>query len=127
VYSANDNNGSGAIASFKAAGVNKMPPLSGLDASVPGLQHIIAGQQLMTTYNPFKKEAEIAAKAAYAFAQGKTPESDATVDGHPASLNEPVAVTLDTIMSTVIADGFWTAADLCTPEYKAACDKAGIK
>lgn len=127
VYSANDNNGSGAIASFKAAGVNTMPPLSGLDASVPGLQHIIAGQQLMTTYNPFRKEAEIAAKAAYAFAQGKTPESDATVDGHPASLNEPVAVTLDTIMSTVIADEFWTVADLCTPEYKAACDKAGIK
>ena len=127
VYSANDNNGSGAIASFKAAGVNTMPPLSGLDASVPGLQHIIAGQQLMTTYNPFRKEAEIAAKAAFAFAQGKTPESDATVDGHPASLNEPVAVTLETIMSTVIADEFWTVADLCTPEYKAACDKAGIK
>jgi D-xylose transport system substrate-binding protein len=30
-------------------------------------------------------------------------------------------------MSTVIADEFWTVADLCTPEYKAACDKAGIK
>lgn len=127
VYSANDNNGAGAIASFKAAGVNTMPPLSGLDASVQGLQNIIAGQQLMTTYNPFKKEAEIAAKVAYEFAQGKTPASDATVDGHPASLNQPVAVTLDTIMSTVIADGFWTAQDLCTAEYQAACEKAGIK
>lgn len=127
VYSANDNNGAGAIASFKAAGANTMPPLSGLDASVQGLQNIIAGQQLMTTYNPFKKEAEIAAKVAYEFAQGKTPASDATVDGHPASLNQPVAVTLDTIMSTVIADGFWTAQDLCTAEYQAACEKAGIK
>lgn len=127
VYSANDNNGAGAIASFKAVGANTMPPLSGLDASVQGLQNIIAGQQLMTTYNPFRKEAEIAAKVAYEFAQGKTPASDATVDGHPASLNEPVAVTLDNIMSTVIADEFWTVADLCTAEYKAACDKAGIK
>lgn len=127
VYSANDNNGSGAIAAFKAAGVNTMPPMSGLDASVQGLQHIIAGQQLMTTYNPFRKEAAIAASVAYDFAQGETPQSDSTVDGHPAALNEPVAVTIDNIMTTVIADDFWTVSDLCTPEYQAACAKAGIK
>ncbi len=127
VYSANDNNAGGAIASFHAIGVNKMPPMSGLDASVQGLQHIIAGQQLMTTYNPFKKEAGIAAKVAYEFAQGQTPQSETTVDGHPASLNEPIAVTIDNIESTVIADDFWKVSDLCTPEYKAACDAAGIK
>lgn len=127
VYSANDNNAGGAIAAFKAVGVDKMPPMSGLDASVQGLQHIIAGQQLMTTYNPFRKEAEIAATAAYDLAQGKTPQSDATVDGHPASLNEPIAVTIDNLASTVIADGFWKASDLCTAEYAAACATAGIK
>lgn len=127
VYSANDNNAGSAISAFKAVGVDKMPPMTGLDASVQGLQHIVAGQQVMTTYNPFRQEAKIAAEVAYALAQGKTPPSDATVDGHPASLNEPVAVTIDNIMSTVIADDFWKVSDICTADYASACAKAGIK
>jgi D-xylose transport system substrate-binding protein len=127
VYSANDNNAGAAIAAFKAVGVNKMPPMSGLDASVQGLQQIVAGQQLMTTYNPFKREAKIAAEAAYALAQGKTPPSDTTVDGHPASLNDPVAVNVSNIMTTVIADDFWKVSEICTAQYADACVKAGIK
>ena len=127
VYSANDGNAGGAIAAFKAAGVSEIPPMTGLDASVAGLQAILAGNQYMTTYNAFKSEAETAATTAYALAKGETPPSSATVDGHPASLNPPVAVTLDTIKSTVIADGFYKPSDLCTAEYKKACKKAGIK
>jgi D-xylose transport system substrate-binding protein len=127
VYSANDGNAGGAIASFKSAGVKPVPPMTGLDASVAGLQAILAGDQYMTTYNAFKTEAETAAQVAYDLAQGKNPTSTATVDGHPASLNPPVAVTLDNIESTVIADGFYTAAELCTAAYAAACTAAGIK
>lgn len=126
VYSANDGNAGGAIAAFKAAG-QPIPPMTGLDASVAGLQSILAGDQYMTTYNAFKNEAETAATVAYDLAQGKTPESTATVDGHPASLNPPVAVTVDNIESTVIRDGFYTADELCTAEYAAACAAAGIK
>jgi ABC-type xylose transport system, periplasmic component len=81
----------------------------------------------MTTYNPFKREATIAAEAAYALAQGKTPASDTTVDGHPASLNDPIAVNISNIMTTVIADEFWTVSELCTAQYADACAKAGIK
>jgi len=127
VYSANDGNAGGAIAAFKAKGVTPIPPMTGLDASVAGLQAILVGDQYMTTYNAFKNEAETAAAVAYDLAQGKTPASTATIDGHPASLNPPVAVTAGNIESTVIKDGFYQPSELCTAAYAAACAKAGIK
>jgi D-xylose transport system substrate-binding protein len=131
LYSANDNNGNSAIAALHAAGwsdadIAKLA-LTGLDASQQGLQNIVAGLQLMTTYNAFKLEATKAAQAAVYFASGKTPPSNGTVDGHPAFLNPPVAVTIDKIESTVIADDFWKASDICTSQYADACAKAGIK
>jgi D-xylose transport system substrate-binding protein len=127
VYSANDGNAGGAIAALKAAGVSPQPPITGLDATLSGLQAILVGNQYMTTYNSFQKEAETAATVAYELAQGRTPKASAEVDGHPAALNPPVAVTAATIQSTVIRDGFWTASQLCTPAYKSACAKQGIK
>ncbi|HEY9475933.1 MAG TPA: substrate-binding domain-containing protein [Mycobacteriales bacterium] len=127
IYSANDGNAGGAIAALKAAGVSSIPPITGLDASLAGLQAILAGDQHMTTYNAFRSEAAKAAEVAYALAKGETPSSETKVEGIPASLNPPVAVTIDTIQSTVIADEFFTAAEICTKEYAAACEKAGIK
>ena len=38
----------------------------------------------------------------------------------------PVAVTKDNIKDTVVKDGFWTAAQICTGAYAAACKAAGI-
>ena len=126
VYSANDGNAGGAIAALHAAGVSTMPPITGLDASVAGLQAILAGDQYMTTYNSFRSEAETAAEVALALAEGETPDAPTDVEGIPATLNEPQAVTLDTIASTVIADGFYTADEICTDRYADACAAAGI-
>lgn len=130
IYSANDTNASAAISAAKSAGWTDAQisalDLTGLDASSQGLQNIVAGMQLMTTYNAFKLEATKAAQAAVEFADGKTPQSNGTVGGHPAFLNPPAAITLDNIESTVIADGFWKASDICTAQYAAACAKAGI-
>ena len=130
-YSANDNNANSGIAAFQAAGwtnaqIGKLA-ITGLDASQQGLQNIVAGLELMTTYNAFKLEATKAAEAAVAYASGKTPQSNGTVDGHPAFLNPPQAVTISNIESTVIKDGFWKASDICTAQYQAACQKAGIQ
>ena len=41
-------------------------------------------------------------------------------------LLNPVAVTKDNIKDTIIKDGFWTAAQICTGQYAAACKSAGI-
>ena len=49
---ANDGTAGGAIAAFKAAGVNPVPPVSGNDATTAGLQLIIAGDQYNTISKP---------------------------------------------------------------------------
>jgi D-xylose transport system substrate-binding protein len=57
---ANDGTGGGAIAAFKAAGVNPVPPVTGNDATIAALQLIISGDQ----YNTISKPSEIVAAAA---------------------------------------------------------------
>jgi D-xylose transport system substrate-binding protein len=126
VYSANDGNAGGAIAAFKGAGMT-IPPMTGLDASLAGLQQIIAGDLYMTVYNSFRGEAEAAAEVAYQLAQGETPEPGTTVDGIPSTLLEPQAVTVDNINDTIIADEFYTVEDICTEAYAAACTAAGLE
>lgn len=126
VYSANDGNAGGAIAAFKAAGVDPIPPITGLDASVEGLQAILAGNQYMTVYNSFRSEAERAAEVALQLARGEEPEAETEVNGIPATLNEPQAVAFENIAETVIADGFYEPAEICTPEYEDECAEAGI-
>ncbi len=131
IYSANDTNAASAIAALKAAGWTNQQigalDLTGLDASQQGLQNIVAGLQLETTYNAFKLEAQSAAKAAVQLALGQKPDSNGTVSGVPAALNPPQAITVQNIASTVIADGFWKVSDICTSQYAAACQKAGIQ
>ena len=60
VVAANDGTGGGAIAAFKAAGVDPVPPVTGNDATIAALQLIIAGDQ----YNTISKPSEIVAAAA---------------------------------------------------------------
>ncbi len=45
----------------------------------------------------------------------------------PAKLFDAQIVTKDNIADTIVLDKVYTAADICTAEYKAACDAAGIK
>nr|MDQ6119406.1 substrate-binding domain-containing protein [Klebsiella pneumoniae subsp. pneumoniae] len=58
VVAANDGTGGGAIAAFKAAGVQPLPPVTGNDATIAALQLIIAGDQ----YNTISKPSEIVAR-----------------------------------------------------------------
>jgi D-xylose transport system substrate-binding protein len=134
VLAANDGTAGGSIAAMKAAGLSPIPPITGQDAELAGIQRILAGEQYMTVYKAIKAEAEAAATLAFALASGKTPDAT-TVNGKvnngsvdvPSVLLVPVAVTKDNVASTVIADGFWTAAQICTADYAAACTAAGIK
>ncbi|HYJ21161.1 MAG TPA: substrate-binding domain-containing protein, partial [Solirubrobacterales bacterium] len=51
IYAANDDTAGGAIAALKGAGLNpEEVPVTGQDATVAGLQRILAGQQYMTVY-----------------------------------------------------------------------------
>ena len=126
VYAANDGTAGGAIAALKGGGVNPLPPVTGQDAELAAIQRIIAGDQALTIYKAIKPEAEDAAKAAIALANKQKPDSSADKEGVPATLLDPVVVTKDNIKDTIIADGFYKAADVCTSEYAAACTELGI-
>ncbi len=134
VYAANDDTGGGAIAALKGAGINPAErPVTGQDATVAGLQRILAGQQYMTVYKEIPPEAKVSAEIAIALAEGEdVPQDKVTEEVNngkvdvPAVLLKPIAVTKDNVKSTVIADGFVSAGELCTSAYADACKEAGI-
>jgi D-xylose transport system substrate-binding protein len=126
VYAANDGTAGGAIAAMKAEGLSPLPPVTGQDAELAGIQRILTGDQYMTVYKAIKLQAETAAEAAFALLTGQDLATDGDVSGTPAVLLDPVAVTIDNIMGTVVADGFYTVEEICTPEYAEACEAAGV-
>jgi len=135
VYAANDGTAGGAIAAMKSAGVDPTKiPTTGQDAELAAIQRILAGDQFMTVYKAIKPEAEGAAELAVALGRGEQPR-EGIVNGKtdnnkkqvPSVLLQPVAVTADKVQDTVIKDGFWKVSEVCTGEFKAACDKNGIK
>jgi D-xylose transport system substrate-binding protein len=131
VYSANDGMAGGIITALKAAGIKV--PVTGQDAELAGVQRIVTGEQYMSVYKPYPQEADVAAEMAVALAQGKSVDSIAkdkvdspTTKQVPSVIVPVVALTKDNIKDTVIKDGLWTAADICTAQYKSACDKIGL-
>jgi D-xylose transport system substrate-binding protein len=126
VVAANDGTGGGAIAAFKAKGVNPVPPVTGNDATIAGLQLIIAGDQYNTISKPSEIVAAAAADAAAGFLTGKSPVAKTTVFGSPSELFTPAVVTAATLKADIIDKNINKAADLCTANYAAACKKLGI-
>jgi D-xylose transport system substrate-binding protein len=134
VYVANDGMAGGVIAALKAAGIDPATkPVTGQDAELAGVQRVLAGEQLMTVYQPIKQIAETSATLGVALARGETPPDIAKskvnngAEDVPSVLLDTIAVTKDNVADTVIADGFLTAAQICTGQYVKACQAAGIK
>lgn len=132
IYAANDDTAGGVISAMQAAGATDLPPITGQDATLAGLQRILAGKQYMTVYKAFKPEAEGAADLALELAAGKEASTTSTVKTAsgktvPSVILTPVAVTADNIKDTVVKDGLFTAKDICTTQLADACTKYGIK
>ncbi len=142
VYVANDGGAGGAIAAMKANGVDpKTKPTTGQDAELAAIQRIVTGEQFMTVYKPYKQLAEESAAVACDLLNGKTPDAakfNVTEDNGTAKIpTEKIAVigvTLDgatagtkSLLDSVIADGFYTAAQICSADFATACTAAGIK
>jgi D-xylose transport system substrate-binding protein len=132
----NDENGAPIIHYLQTKGIKaKTFPVTGQDATLTGLQNVIAGYQCGTVYKPIYLEAQAAAALAMYLRAGVTPPKELVnglatdVNTHtqvPSILETPEWVVPTTIQSTVIKDGFVTAAQLCTGSYKADCTKYGI-
>ena len=111
-------------------------PLTGQDATDAGLQRVLLGTQCVTVYKAIKKEADAAAELAIALSNGDTAAASALATGStsdsttgtsvPSVLLEPQAIYPENVKD-VVADGFTTAANLCTTAaLKAACTKYGV-
>jgi D-xylose transport system substrate-binding protein len=131
VLAANDTLGNAAITVLKREGLNGQVPVTGQDASVAGLQNILAGDQCMTVYKAIEREANAAAELAIALARGETPSGLTSVldtesgEEVPSRLEEPQAIFKDDV-KVVVDDGFVTRDELCTADFEALCTEAGI-
>jgi D-xylose transport system substrate-binding protein len=106
--------------------------LTGQDATVPGLQNMLAGTQCATIYKDIKREAESAAQLAVSLSHGtrvqlegrtKDKESATYI---PSVLLQPRLIEVGDIKDLVSA-GIVAKAQLCTRAFAAACSRNGIK
>jgi D-xylose transport system substrate-binding protein len=131
VFAANDGLANATISAFKNAGIDPGDagiPISGQDATVGGIQNILAGDQAMTVYKPIKAEAFAAAEVAIRLLKGESIDdltggltlNNGTNDIPFVALT-PIGVTQDNIADTVIADGFRTWEEVCVGDFEQFC------
>jgi D-xylose transport system substrate-binding protein len=131
VLAANDGLGGAAISILEGNGQAGKVPVTGQDATVEGLQNVLAGTQCMTVYKSATQEAGALADAAIALVNGEEAETTGTtVDSSddsevPSILLEPQAITKDNV-GDVIDDGGQKAEDVCTGKFADLCTEAGI-
>jgi len=132
----NDENGAPIIHYLQGQGIKaKTFPTTGQDATLTGLQNILSGYQCGTVYKPIYEEAQAAAALALYVRASQTPPTtlvngstqDTTANvSVPSVLLNPEWVTTANMNSTVIADKFVPASQLCAGSFASSCTAAGI-
>lgn len=136
VVTPNDDSANAIIAYLKSKNIkSKTFPTTGQDASISGLQNILAGYQCGTVYKPIYDEAQAAVAVALYLRTAQTPPAT-LVNGRttdpkanirvPSVLLTPVWVTTSNMGSTVVKDGMISIAKLCAGMFASLCAKAGI-
>ena len=122
VYAANDDTGGGAIAAMKGAGINpEEKPVTGQDATVAGLQRILAGQQYMTIYKAIRpagqdrrRNRDRPGRRRRSPAGPRSPKKSTTAKTDvPSAILEPVAVIKDNVKTR------WSPTDSSPPRNSA--------
>ena len=127
VVAANDGTAGGAIAAFKAAGFDPVPPVTGNDATIAALQLIISGDQYNTISKPSEIVAAAAANVAVKMLNGETPEAKTTLYNTSSELFVPVVVTRENLKAEIFDKGINTAEEICTGRYAEGCAELGIQ
>jgi len=116
VLVSNDGTAGGAIQSLVEEGLAGKVLVTGQDADLAACQRILRGTQAMTVYKPLKDLATNAARVAVAVARGEKPATTSMSDNGskkvPSIFEKVIAVDKDNLESTVVADGFHSAASL---------------
>jgi D-xylose transport system substrate-binding protein len=132
----NDENGAPILHWLQGQGIKaKTFPATGQDATLTGLDNVLSGYQCGTVYKPIYEEAQAAAALAIFLRDKQTPPAslvngqtkDSTTGTEvPSVLLKPEWVTTANMNSTVIADKFVPASQLCAGTFAADCTAAGI-
>lgn len=116
VLSANDGMAEGIIKALEENQPGYPVIVTGLDADISACKRIVKGNQTMTVYKPFKKQAEITAVLAMDVVKGKTiPNITGTTFN---GVSQVQTITLQSIVvdsaniRTIINDGFVNASDV---------------
>lgn len=135
VVTPNDDNANAVIAYLRTLNVPPETfPTTGQDATLQGLQNVLAGYQCGTVYKSIKLEAQAAAALALflragmeppaGLVNGATPDTEGGTDV-PSVLLTPIWVTPENMADTVVADGFVDVGELCAG-FEEECTAAGI-
>ncbi len=108
-----------------------MPPVTGNDATIAGLQLIIAGDQYNTISKPSEIVASAAADIAVALLSGEPPKADETLFGTPTKLFVPALVTAKNLKAEIVdkeinGKPIEPGSTLCTGRYAEGCKTLGI-
>jgi D-xylose transport system substrate-binding protein len=130
VLAANDGLGNAAISAIKQRKLDQIP-VTGQDATLQGIQNIVAGDQCMTVYKAIKKEADAAAKLAIALAKGEEPTgvTDKINNGTrdvPSIFLDPVPVTKDNIGEYFGEPDYPKKEEVCAGKLASACQELGL-
>jgi D-xylose transport system substrate-binding protein len=132
VVAASDTVATAVISVLRVRGLAGALVVTGQDATVDGLRQVLAAEQCMTVYKPARKEATAVADLAVALGRGqRRPLPGRVTDPQakrdvPAVVLAPRTVVRETVKD-VVADGFVSAVDLCTPNWIVQCRDAGIR
>lgn len=116
IVCANDGTASGAISALEKFSLAGKIPVTGLDSELAACQRIVEGKQLMTVYKPTNEISSKAAELAVKMAKGESIESNSKIfNGKidvPAYFLDPIVVTKENMMETVIKDKFHSFEDV---------------
>lgn len=131
VYAANDGLAGSVISILEKNKRAGQVPVTGQDATVEGLQNILAGTQCMTVYKSATEEANALAEVAISLANGEEPKTTASsrddTGGRdvPSVLLTPKSITKDNV-NVVLDDGGQSKDEVCSGQFAAMCTAAGV-
>jgi D-xylose transport system substrate-binding protein len=131
VYAANDGLAGSVISILEKNKRAGQVPVTGQDATVEGLQNVLAGTQCMTVYKSANEEANALADVAIALAGGQQPKTTSTsrddTGGRdvPSVLLTPKSITKDDL-GVVFSDGGQSKDEVCAGQFAPMCSAAGV-
>lgn len=116
IIAANDSLAEAAIEALAERRLAGKVPVVGHDADLAGCQRVVEGTQLMTVYKPIQNLAQTAAEITVRIAKGEQVKANSSIfDGKynvPYYMMQPIGVTAENIMDSVVHDGFHRLEDI---------------